>query len=279
MVKKDMRMHNTFPRKLNPEKIVKSHSAKSGFFVCCTTLNFAKTFCMKQLHNLIFSAVFLLSFLSCAAQTETALSADVFEKQALGVDSIQLLDVRTPAEYNSGHLKNALQADWTDKNEFNRRIAFIDKNKPVYVYCLAGGRSSAAAKQLRADGYEKVYELNGGINAWKAASKPLEGQSTEKQMALADFNTTISKTKTVLVDFGATWCPPCKKMEPVLKNVQANNAAQFSLLKVDGSRDQDLLKQFSVTALPVFIIFKDGKQVWRRDGIATEEEITKALAL
>ena len=46
---------------------------------------------------------------------------------------------------------------------------------------------------------------------------------------------------------------------------------------MDGGKDEDLLKQFSVTALPVFIIFKDGKQVWRKDGTATEKEIMDAL--
>ena len=81
----------------------------------------------------------------------------------------------------------------------------------------------------------------------------------------------------VLVDFGAVWCPPCKKMEPVLNSLQTNNPGKFTLVKVDGGNDLDLLKQYAVTALPVFIIFKDGRQVWRKDGVATEKEIASAL--
>jgi thioredoxin-like negative regulator of GroEL len=46
-------------------------------------------------------------------------------------------------------------------------------------------------------------------------------------------------------------------------------------LKVDGGRDQDILQAYKVSALPVFIVFKDGKQVWRKDGIATEKEIAE----
>jgi len=69
---------------------------------------------------------------SCTAQTKTSLTADEFEK-AVTKDSVQLLDVRTPGEYASGHIKNTLLANWNDKEEFSRRISFIDKAKPVYV--------------------------------------------------------------------------------------------------------------------------------------------------
>jgi thioredoxin len=226
-----------------------------------------------------FSAILLTSLLFCCkAQTNANLTADEFEKQLSGKDSsIQILDVRTPAEYNTGHIKNALQADWTDKNEFNRRIKFIDKNKPVYVYCLSGARSGAAAKEMSSLGYENVYTLTGGILAWKAANKPLEAKTDEKQMSIDNFNSAINSHKIVLVDFGAEWCPPCKKMEPVLKNLQANNSGKFTLVKVDGGRDQDILKQYTITALPVFIIFKDGKQVWRKDGVADEKEMAAFL--
>ncbi len=153
----------------------------------------------------------------------------------------------------------------------------MDKNKPVYVYCLAGGRSAAAAKQMRKAGYTQVYELSGGTNAWRASNKPLEGNSNEKQMSLDEFNATITGSKTVLVDFGATWCPPCIQMEPVLKSLIENNKGKFTLLKVDGGRDQDILKAYKVTALPVFIVFKDGKPVWRKDGIASEKELAGQL--
>ena len=66
-------------------------------------------------------------------------------------------------------------------------------------------------------------------------------------------------------------------MEPVLKDIEQHNKGKFTLLKVDGGRDQDILQAYKVTALPVFIIFKDGKQVWRKDGIASEKELTDQL--
>jgi thioredoxin len=231
---------------------------------------------MKKTYHITLSFLFAFILISCGAQTQTTLTADEFEK-AVSKDSIQLLDVRTPGEYASGHIKNTLLANWNDEKEFSRRIAFIDKNKPVYIYCLAGGRSAAAAEKMRTMGFENVYELKGGINAWKAGNKNLEGATAVKQMTIEAFTAAINTSKTVLVDFGATWCPPCKKMEPVLKSLQDNHSGKFSLVKVDGGNDQDILKKYGVTALPVFIIFKEGKQVWRKEGIADEKEIAAAL--
>jgi len=232
---------------------------------------------MKHLFKILPTLFISLLIFSCSAQNKTSLTADEFEKAISNKDSVQILDVRTPGEYQAGHIANALQADWNDASEFNRRIAFVDKNKPVYVYCLAGGRSAAAAKKMRDMGYENVYELKGGTNAWKAANKTLEGRSAAQQMSLDAFNNTIIGSKTVLVDFGAEWCPPCKKMEPVIKSLQDNNPGKFALLKVDGGNDQDIVQKYKVTALPVFILFKDGKEVWRRDGVATEKEIAEHL--
>jgi thioredoxin len=231
---------------------------------------------MKYLQRIIYISFYMLLLASCTAQTKTSLTADEFEK-AIAKDSIQILDVRTPGEYAGGHIKNTLLANWNDTKEFERRIAFVDKKKPVYVYCLAGGRSAAAAEKLKSLGYENVYDLKGGMNAWKAGNKPVEGASTAKQMSLEEFTAGINTSKIVLVDFGASWCPPCKKMEPVLESLQKNNAGKFTLLKVDGGNDEAVLKEYKVTALPVFIIFKDGKQVWRKDGVATEEELKKEL--
>jgi rhodanese-related sulfurtransferase len=233
---------------------------------------------MKLFLRTFISALGAVVLFSCTAQTKNNLTADEFEK-AISKDSVQVLDVRTPGEYTSGHIKNTLLANWNDKAEFDRRISFIDKSKPVYVYCLAGGRSAAAAEKMRSIGFEKVYELQGGINAWKAADKGLEGIGTAKiPMSLEVFTTSIS-SGTILVDFGAEWCPPCKKMEPVLQSLQKNNPDKFTLVKVDGGNDEAILKEYKVTALPVFIIFKDGKQVWRKDGIAEEKEIEAQLQL
>src|SRR5918993_468177 len=172
---------------------------------------------------ILLAATLLLTHLLYSQGTN--LTPAEFEAGIRNNDSVQLLDVRTAGEYQSGHLQNALLADWKDAKEFERRISFIDKTKPVYVYCLGGGRSAAAAQKMRAFGFQNVYELTGGINAWKAAEKTIEGRSAEQQLSTEDFTKSIQRG-TVLVDFGAEWCPPCKLMEPVVASLQKTNTAK-----------------------------------------------------
>ncbi|MBC7887435.1 MAG: thioredoxin fold domain-containing protein [Ferruginibacter sp.] len=230
---------------------------------------------MKIIRTLIHIPLLFFILFSCHAQKSTNLTVVEFEKAISNMDSIQLLDVRTAGEFNAGHIKHALLADWKDEDEFNRRIGYIDKQKPVYLYCLGGARSAAAAAKMRSMGYRDVHELKGGMNAWKAENKAVEGRSDEKQMTIDELDKAIEGSKLVLVDFGAEWCPPCKKMEPVLKSLRDNYPDKFTLVKVDGGRDEAILKKYKVTALPVFIVFKNGKQVWRKEGVAEEKEIAK----
>ena len=76
-----------------------------------------------------------------------------------------VLDVRRPDEFASGHLPKSLNIDVTGP-DFAQRTAALDKTKALYVYCRSGARSSTAAKQLTAAGFEKVYNLLGGVLDW-----------------------------------------------------------------------------------------------------------------
>ncbi|HWR33558.1 MAG TPA: rhodanese-like domain-containing protein [Chitinophagaceae bacterium] len=215
---------------------------------------------------------------SCHSQQDSSrnLKPDQFEK-AIEKNDIQLLDVRTPGEYNSGHIKNSLQADWNNKTEFNDRIQYVDKNRPVYVYCLVGGRSAAAASWMRQNGFTNVYELEGGINAWKKDRKPLEDQNDEPQMTIEQYWSKIPADKTVLVDFGAVWCPPCVKMAPVIDELQKSKDPDFLLEKIDAGVHTDVMKVLNIEPIPVFIIYKNGKETWRRQGIVSREELLAQL--
>jgi rhodanese-related sulfurtransferase len=217
----------------------------------------------------------LLLTVSCNTTAQTALSVDDFSK-AIQQPNVQILDVRTISEYNSGFLKNALQADWNNKQQFADRTQHLDKSKPVYVYCLSGARSGAAAAQLRAQGYNAI-NLEGGMNAWKRAGKPVEGLKDVPQMSANEYATLTSSASMVLVDFGATWCPPCKKMEPVIQQLKVKMDKKVQISYVDGGLHTVLMDQQKVEALPTFILYKSGKEVWRKQGIVTEEEFTQVI--
>ena len=116
----------------------------------------------------------LLAFVACtqsapaqggvldAAQTEAMLKSD---KQ------VQLVDLRTPGEIQqTGKIEGALEINFTGP-DFQTQIAKLDKEKPVVVYCAAGGRSPRAAAQMQKMGFKKVYDYAGGMNDWKAKGK------------------------------------------------------------------------------------------------------------
>ncbi len=209
---------------------------------------------------------------------ENELSPEAFE---LKLNSIQpqLLDVRTAEEFQNGYIKNALQADWTNKAEFETRVKYLDKDKPLLVYCASGIRSAQAMKWLQQNGFKNVENLNGGIRAWKAAGKPMEAVAETHQMTFNEYNTITSSGKVVLIDFGAEWCPPCKKMEPVLQQLQTELKAQFKLVKVDAGIHTDIMKDLYVETIPSFIIYKNGKEVTRIEGVVSLDELKRQLTL
>ena len=76
-----------------------------------------------------------------------------------------LLDVRTPGENAAGNIEGSLLIDVNGGN-FDAEIQKLDKNAPVYVYCRSGARSMNAAKKMEAQGFTKIYNLDGGFMAW-----------------------------------------------------------------------------------------------------------------
>jgi len=75
-----------------------------------------------------------------------------------------LVDVRTTAEFNPGHIDEAIHIDFLQSARFDQKFSEIDKSAPVFLYCAAGGRSNAAAQKLKNMGFLKIYDLKGGYS-------------------------------------------------------------------------------------------------------------------
>jgi rhodanese-related sulfurtransferase len=118
---------------------------------------------------LLLAASLILPILSCAQSGgKKKLPAREFSQQIANSPNALILDVRTPEEFGEGHLEDALNIDYR-ADEFEQAVSKLDKSKPVYVYCRSGGRSAGAALHMRQSGFGRVYELKGGIIAWKKA--------------------------------------------------------------------------------------------------------------
>ncbi len=134
----------------------------------------------KSIKLLIALTLINVTFTSCAqdgakknsnnSETEFAQSSPTVElinptdlNAKLG--DIQLIDVRTPKEFNNGHIVDAVNINYYDK-DFMDQMYKLDKNKEIYIYCRSGSRSSYAASKLKKQGFTKIYDLQGGILNW-----------------------------------------------------------------------------------------------------------------
>jgi phage shock protein E len=102
----------------------------------------------------------------------TLLSAEQFDKGLKQDPQIQLVDVRTPEEFSDGHLAGALNLDY-NSGEFDASIHTLDPSMPVYLYCRSGGRSGRAAQILKENGFQHIYDLDGGITAWRLENRAI----------------------------------------------------------------------------------------------------------
>lgn len=110
-------------------------------------------------------AAFSLASGACSTSNAiTSVSAPTFENSISGGQE-QLLDVRTPEEYNEGHIAGALNIDVKAPGFEEKAVKELDKKRPIYVYCRSGRRSLDAADILAKAGY-KVVNLSGGILEW-----------------------------------------------------------------------------------------------------------------
>ncbi len=87
-------------------------------------------------------------------------------KKAISKGKIQLVDVRTKAEFMAGHIKGARNIDYFHAVAFAEGFSKLKKDSPIYLYCQSGNRSQKAAKKLVDMGFEQVYDLRGGFRSW-----------------------------------------------------------------------------------------------------------------
>lgn len=126
----------------------------------------------------ILTLFIIVSITSCNSQQKKAtdqnevvvvVQNDVFE---IVEESAQLIDVRTPEEYNEGYIKNAININFFD-DDFMEQMSKLNKDEVLYIYCRSGGRSGKASEKLKEAGFTKVYDLGDGMNGWIEEGKPV----------------------------------------------------------------------------------------------------------
>lgn len=99
-------------------------------------------------------------------------SPQEFQAQLKETPQAFVLDVRTPEEFEEGHIENAQLINVKEDN-FTEKVNQLDKNQPIFLYCRSGKRSAHAHQIMRDLGFTQIYELDGGILAWEESELPI----------------------------------------------------------------------------------------------------------
>lgn len=223
----------------------------------------------------------LVFAINTTAQVASNLNATAFNTRLTQASSAQIIDVRTPGEFNQGYIQNALNID-ISRNDFRHQIARLDKNKPVFVYCLTGSRSLHAMQYMRSVGFKEVYNLSGGIIRWRSANLPEVTARTAAApastgMTMAQYRALFNTNKLVLVNFSAEWCAPCQRMKPYLEEISREFRDKVVVVRIDADANRELMKQLKIESIPVLSIYKNRKQEWTHNGFISKEEVVKKI--
>lgn len=110
------------------------------------------------------------------ARGEAPKQIDINEAQAVLAEQpagLVIVDVRTPAEYLQGHLRGARNLDYTNP-AFIDEARTLPKDRPILLYCRGGTRSAGAASVLQKEGFSRLMNMQGGLDAWQRAGLPVE---------------------------------------------------------------------------------------------------------
>ena len=237
---------------------------------------------MNKIHLILF--IFATVFISSCSNGQTkegfvSVKPKEFSEKLEKTPEANLIDVRTPEEFADGHLKNATNINWKS-DDFGKQVAELDKSKPVFVYCLSGGRSKAAANFLSKEGFTNIVEMDGGMMKWRSEKMPetKEASSTkETGMTKKQFDALMDTDKVVLVDFYAVWCAPCKKMEPYLKEIAEDMKDRVTVIRIDVDKNQELAMELKVNALPTLMVYKNKVNTWEKVGYVEKAVVLENL--
>jgi len=241
-----------------------------------------------KFRSIFFYLLISFTIVSCNGQSSKNIeniTPEAFSKKINETPKPQILDVRTPEEFASEHIDNAVNVDWFG-NDFIVKAEKLDKSKPVFVYCKSGGRSAKASAKLNELGFKNIYQLEGGMMKWNAAglSTRAEGEQGEAKpsdkiigMCSQEYAELLNTDKKVLIDFYAEWCAPCKKMAPYLLKMQKEMADKVILIKLDADKNKTLISEMKIDELPTLILYQNKEIIWKHSGYISEEDLKKQL--
>lgn len=190
-----------------------------------------------------------------------------------------ILDVRTPNETSkSVVLSGAINMDW-ESGIFDTEVSRLNRKTTVFVYCNNGIKSSEAAGAMRLMGFEKVYELQGGLDAWHKKGLSADAGVAKRGLDKNTYLKLVNNHPKVLVDFKAEWCGPCKQMEPFLRELETELKDKVHIMRIDVDENPALANEMKIRGIPSIYFYNHGELVWKKDGFISKAELLRKMEL
>lgn len=216
---------------------------------------------------------------AAASAQNQKLTVKEYAEKLYAAPRVQILDVRTPAEFAVNHIENAVNIDPADSSAAAKIIASLDPSIPTFTYSIREGRSSMMASRLKQLGFKEVYYMPDGMAGWVGAGYPLLSFVDQSKLITPDaYAEMIASNRLLLVDFSSNWCSGCRKLQPVLEELGKEHGSTIKIVTVEFDENPDLVKELKVKALPTLILYRDGAEVWTHTGVVGKEEIEKAIS-
>jgi len=187
-----------------------------------------------------------------------------------------ILDVRDPDEYNSGHIEGAISIPLIelDCESCLQKMLNQHKEENIIVYCKTGVRSKEACNILLNSGFNHVYNIEDGINAWNDAGFPISlpdtNQSNEWSYTI-DLNADVSSNPLtseiddilnsykipVFVFFYVEWCHFCRQQLPIIDELEEEYTGKIAFIRINAEENPQALNDFGVTGFPAMFLRGD----------------------
>ncbi|MGB7001836.1 MAG: rhodanese-like domain-containing protein [Halobacteriota archaeon] len=207
---------------------------------------------------LIFTNVALADATDAGYITITAEEA----KQMMGENqNIVILDVGTSTEYKSGHIAGSKLIPLLELEE---RINAIDGNSAVIVYCGSGVKSEKASKILLDHGFDKVYNIRGGLNAWQDAGFPVVSGSTANHIfpsndsLSSEIEEILNSGKPVFLFLYVDWCHFCQQQIPIIDELEQEYKEKITFFRVNCEEHPKAMKEFGASGYPSMFLMDKG---------------------